>query len=64
MNVFFLNNVIIYHDLLPSLRRGSHVKTDNTQTIININPLAHILGNWDLIFSCCALLTVYPNRIM
>ena len=44
--------------------RGSHVKADNTHTIIKIHPLAHILDTWALIFSSCAIFTVYPNRIM
>ena len=54
----------MYHDFLPPPSRGSHVNSDNTNTIINIDPLAHILDTWALIFSSCALLTVYPNRIM
>ena len=36
--------IIIYYDFLPPPRRGSHVKSENTQTIFKINnPLAHIL---------------------
>ena len=54
----------IYHDFLPPPRRGSHAKSDNTHTIINIHPLAHILDICALIFSSCAPLTVYPNCIM
>ena len=49
------HNKIIYHDFLPPPRRGCHVKSDNTHTIINIRPF---------IFSSCAIFTVYPNRIM
>ena len=30
----------------------------------NMHPLAHILDTWALIFSCCTLLTVHPNRVM
>ena len=57
--------IIIYHDFPPPPRRGSHVKSDkHTLTIINIHPLAHILDICALIFSSCALFTVYPNRIM
>ena len=35
--------IIIYHDFLPTLRRGSHVRLDNTHTVIKIHCLAHIL---------------------
>ena len=56
--------IIIYQDFLPKTRRGSHVKSDKTHTVIKIHPLAHILDTWALIFSSCALFTVYPNRIM
>ena len=52
--------IIIYHDFLHQRRRGSHVKSDNTHTISNIHPLAHILDICDLIFSSCAVFTVYP----
>ena len=38
-----LNNIIIYHDFLPTPRKGSHVKSDKTHTGIKIHPLAHIL---------------------
>ena len=55
--------IIIYHDFLPTPWWGSHVKSDKTHTIINIHPLAHILDTWALIFSICALFTVYPNGI-
>ena len=34
------NYNIIYRDFLPPQRRGSHVKSDNICTIINIHPLA------------------------
>ena len=54
----------IYHDFLPSPIRGSYVKSDNTHTIIQIHPLTHILDTCALIFSSCALFTVYPNSIM
>ena len=56
--------IIIYHDFLAPPRRGSHVKSDNTHAIINIHPLAHILDTLALIFSSCALFTVYPTRII
>ena len=36
----------------------------HTHTVIKIHPLAHILDSLALIFSSCALFTVYPNRIM
>ena len=42
---------------------GSHVKSDNTHTIINIHPLAHILDICAFIFSSCALLTVNPTPL-
>ena len=35
--------IIIYHDYLPTPRRGSHVKSDKTHTVIKIHPLAHVL---------------------
>ena len=35
--------IIIYLDFLPPPRRGSHVKSDNTHTFINILPLVNIL---------------------
>ena len=57
--------IIIYHDFFPSPRRGSHVKSDkNTHTVIKMHHLARILDSWALIFSSCALFTVYPNHIM
>ena len=57
--------IIIYHDFLPTPRRGSHVKSDKkTHTVIKIHPLSHILDSWALIFRSCALFTVYPNCIM
>ena len=58
--------IIIYHDFLPTPRRGSHFKSGktHTHTVIKIHPLAHILDSWVLMFSSCALFTVYPNRIM
>ena len=55
--------IIIYHDFLHPPRRGSHVKSDNTHTIINIHPLAHILDTFALIFSSCLLFTVYPTPL-
>ena len=54
--------LIIYHDFLPPVRRGSHVKSDNTHTVINIHPLAHILDICALIFISCAIF--YHNRIV
>ena len=35
--------IIIYHDFLPTPRRDSHVKSDNTHSVIKIHPLAHTL---------------------
>ena len=54
--------IIIYHDFLPPLGRCSLVKSDNTRTIINIYPLAHILEICDMIFSSCARFKIYPDR--
>ena len=34
---------IIYHDFHLPPRRSSHVKSDNTDTVIKIQTLAHIL---------------------
>ena len=62
--VYIIIIIIIYHDFLLPIRRGSLVKSDNTHTIVNIHPLAHILDIWTFVFSSCALFTVYPNRIM
>ena len=31
---------------------------------VRVSPVANILDTWALIFSSCALFTVYPNRIM
>ena len=39
-------------------------KSNNAHTIINIKPLSHILDICILIFSSCAIFTVYPNRLM
>ena len=65
-NVFNLNKkkLFFFFFLIPPQRRGSHVKSDNTNTIINMYPYAHILVTYALIFISCTLLTVYPNRIM
>ena len=49
--------IIIYHDFLPPQRRGSHVTSDNTHTIVNIRPIAHILDICALVFRSCPLLT-------
>ena len=49
--------------LSPSTRRGTHVKSDNTHTIISINPLAHIPDICTLIFSSCVPCTVYPIHL-
>ena len=56
--------IIIYHDFLPTPRRGRYVKSGKTHTVIKIHPLAHIPDSLVLMFSSCALFTVYPNRIM
>ena len=37
--------IILYHDFLPTPRRGSHVKSGKTHTVIKIHPLAHILDS-------------------
>ena len=43
--------IIIYHDFLLTLRRGSHVKSDkththtHTHTVVKIHLLAHILDS-------------------
>ena len=37
--------IIIYHDFLPTPRRGSHVESGATHTVIKIHPLAHILDS-------------------
>ena len=50
--------IIIYHNYLPTPRRGSHVKSDKTHTVIKIHPLAHILDSWASIFSSCALFSL------
>ena len=55
---------IIYHDFFPPPSRGSHVKSDNTHTIISIHPIDHIPDICPLIFSSFTLFTVYPNSIM
>ena len=56
--------IIIHHDFLPPPRRGNHVKSDTTHTIINIHVLAHMLDICALIFSSCVIFTALPNRIM
>ena len=33
----------------------------HTHTVVKIHLLAHIIDSWALIFSCCALFTVYPT---
>ena len=53
---------IICHDFFPLPRRGSHVKSDNIQSL-KIHPLAHILGICPLI-SMLRLFAIYLNRIM
>ena len=57
--IFYI--IAYFHDFLPPPRRGSHVKSGNTQTVIKIHPLAHILDTGALIFSSCDLFRVYPN---
>ena len=37
--------IIIYHEFLPTPRRGSNVKSGKTHTVIKIHPLAHILDS-------------------
>ena len=41
---------------------SSQITNTRTHTIIK-NPIAHILDSWALIFSSCAVFTVYPNHI-
>ena len=53
----------MHQDFLHPLRKGNHVKSDNSHTIINIDPLAHTLDNCALILSSCAIFTVYPNHL-
>ena len=56
--------IIIHHDFHSPPRRGSHVKSDKTHTqSSNIHHLAHILDICALIFSSCALFTVYPTPL-
>ena len=43
---------------------GIVTSSQTTHIIINIHPLAHVLDICALIFSSCAIFTVYPNRIM
>ena len=40
--------IIIYHDFVSPPRRRSHVKSDNTQTIINMHTLAQIVDIYAL----------------
>ena len=49
-----------------SLHKGGVVMSSQIihKHSIKIHPFAHILDSWALIFSSCALFTVYPNRIM
>ena len=60
---FCLHYIIKYHGFLPPPRRVSHVKSDNTHTMIHIHPLAHILDICALIFNSCTQFTMYPIRI-
>ena len=39
-NIIIIIKIIIYHDFLPPPSRGSHVKSDNTHTIIQHTPLS------------------------
>ena len=48
-NIFII--ILTYNHFLPPPRRSSHVESDNTHTIINIHPLAHLLDICSLIFS-------------
>ena len=46
MIIIIIIIIIIYPDLLPTPRRGSHVKSGkNTNTVIKIHPLAPILDS-------------------
>ena len=40
-------NNIIYHDVLPPPRKGSHVNAVDTHKIINIHPLAHTVRHME-----------------
>ena len=54
--------IITYHDFLPH-QGGVVMSSQITHTIINIHPLVHILNICALIFSSCALFTVYPTPL-
>ena len=43
MIIIIIIIIIIYHDFLPTPRKGSHVKSDKTHT--QSHPLAHILDS-------------------
>ena len=43
-------SIIIYHDFLPPQRRGSHVKSDNTHTIIKHTTLSSYTSHISLDF--------------
>ena len=51
-NLINVTIIIIFHHFLPPPRRGSHVKPDNTHTLIKIHPLTHILYTRDIFSSC------------
>ena len=58
--------IVILYIMTFSLHQGGVVMSSqitDTQSSI-IHPLAHILDICALVFSSCALFTVYPNRIM
>ena len=48
--------IIIYFLLPPT--KGSHSKSDNTHTIINIHPLDHMLDTCYLISSSCSFFKI------
>ena len=48
--LFFLIIIIIYHDFLHPPRRGSHVKSDNTLTIIKHTPISPYTWQMHLAF--------------
>ena len=56
--------IIIFVDIFPPSRRGSHAKSDYARTITHHTPLSPYTRLLCLYFSSCALFTVYPNSIM
>ena len=40
VRLYIIITIIICHDLLPPPRMGSHVKSDNTHTVIQLTPFS------------------------